>query len=265
VKGRLILIPTLNQPAVRASTRLSPIDGKNLNRAFPGSPEGTVTEQIADYLTRVLLPLSESVIDIHSGGRGVQFYPCTQVNVVSDQQQMKAMIDAAEAWNADFVMFYLTNIAGTGLLAVEASRQGKIVLGTELGGGEWYPADVHQLAQRGLRNVLIHLGVLEGKEETRASLGKPPARIIRSLNKEDYIMAPGAGFFEPLVDLGSYVNRGTPVGELHFLERPDQPAEIIAAQSEGYLISFRAPCLTQQGDCVAVTAQEFDPNSLFLT
>jgi len=44
----------------------------------------------------------------------------------------------------------------------------------------------------------------------------------------------------------------------------DQPAEIIAAPSEGYLISFRAPCLTQQGDCIAVTTQEFDPNSLFL-
>lgn len=262
VQGRLILIPTLNQPASRASTRLSPIDGKNLNRAFPGLAEGTPTEQIAYYLTSVLFPLSDIVVDIHTGGRGVKFYPCTCMDLVSDKQQLKTMLEATLAWNTDFLMLYLTNIAGTGLLPVEAEKQGKIVVTTELGGGEWYPADVHQLTQKGLRNVLVHLGVLAGQEETRESLGKPPTRLVRSLNKEDYLMAPEAGFFEPLVDLGTHVNRGQRVGQLHFLDRPDRPSEAIDAKSDGYLICYRAPCLTQQGDCVAVTAQEIDVKSL---
>jgi len=55
-------IPTINQPASRASTRLSPVDGKNLNRTFPESPEGNPTDQIADYLTRVLFPMADSMI-----------------------------------------------------------------------------------------------------------------------------------------------------------------------------------------------------------
>ena len=58
VHGRLIMIPSLNTPAAKAATRLSPLDGKNMNRAFPGKADGTVTEMIADYLTRVLFPLA---------------------------------------------------------------------------------------------------------------------------------------------------------------------------------------------------------------
>src|SRR5438105_4973179 len=73
VSGRLILIPSLNFPAARAGTRLSPLDGQNLNRAFPGQPEGAVTSQIAHYLTTVLFPLADVVIDIHSGGRSMEF------------------------------------------------------------------------------------------------------------------------------------------------------------------------------------------------
>ena len=64
VQGKIVLIPCLNMPAAKASTQLSPLDGKNLNRSFPGNPEGTVTEMIADFLTRRLFPIAEVVIDI---------------------------------------------------------------------------------------------------------------------------------------------------------------------------------------------------------
>src|SRR5437016_3700025 len=67
IRGRLLLIPVLNLPASRAGTRLSPLDGKNLNRSFPGRADGTVTEMIAHYLTTVLFPLADVVIDIHTG------------------------------------------------------------------------------------------------------------------------------------------------------------------------------------------------------
>src|SRR5678809_1438284 len=76
VTGRIIVIPSLNFPAACAATRLSPVDGMNMNRAFPGESEGAVTSQIAHYLTTVLFPLSDVVIDIHSGGRSMEFVPC---------------------------------------------------------------------------------------------------------------------------------------------------------------------------------------------
>jgi len=254
VNGRIILIPSLNFPAARAATRLSPVDGMNMNRAFPGQPEGAVTSQIAHYLTTVLFPLSDVVIDIHSGGRSMEFVPCSTMHLVADRAQRRTMLDAMLAWNSDFAFLY-ADIAGTGLLPVEAENQGKLVVTTEMGGGECIPADVHRITQSGLRNVLIHLGALKGREQTRAKLGLPPVILTQALHREDYLLAPESGIFEICLDLGAKVKRGQTVGYIHHLERPDRAPEPLVAQSSGFLITIRAPCLTQQGDCVAVIAQ----------
>lgn len=255
VTGRIILIPSLNFPAARAATRLSPLDGMNMNRAFPGQPEGAVTSQVAHYLTTVLFPLADVVIDIHSGGRSMEFVPCAHMHLVADRAQRARMFAAMLAWNADFAFLY-ADIAGTGLLPVEAENQGKLVITTEMGGGEAIPAAVHRLTQSGLRNVLIHVGALRGRERTRASLGLPPVILTQALDRENYLLAPESGIFEITIDLGAKVKRGQTVGFIHHLERPDRAPESIVAQTAGYLICMRAPCLTQQGDCVAVIAQQ---------
>jgi predicted deacylase len=261
VHGRIILIPCLNIPAAKAGTRLSPLDGRNLNRCFPGQAEGTVTEVIADFLTRVLFPIADAVIDIHSGGRSMLFVPCSHMHLVPDRIQRKKMMEAMLAWNTDFSFLY-ADIAGTGLLPVEAENQGKIVITTEMGGGEAIPAQVHRLTQKGLRNVLVHVGVLDGEEETRASLGKPPTILVQALDRKNYVLAPESGIFEVGAELGTEVDIDEPIGWIHFLERPDRAPEMVLAKTEGYLVCFRAPCLTQQGDCVAVIAQAVDPKTL---
>jgi N-alpha-acetyl-L-2,4-diaminobutyrate deacetylase len=220
-----------------------------------------VTSQIAHFLTRVLFPLSDVVIDIHSGGRSMEFVPCAHMHLVADRVQRARMFAAMMAWGTDFAFLY-ADIAGTGLLPVEAESQGKLVVTTELGGGEGIPASVHRIAQGGLRNVLTHVGLLKGVEQTRASLGKAPTILTQALNREDYLLAPESGVFEVCVDLGAPVKRGDTVGFIHHLERPDRAPETIVAQSEGYLITMRAPCLTRQGDCVAVIAKEVSPDEV---
>ncbi|MFM8187633.1 MAG: succinylglutamate desuccinylase/aspartoacylase family protein [Pirellula sp.] len=255
VQGRLILIPSLNFPAALAATRLSPIDGMNLNRAFPGDAHGSVTSQIAHYLTHELFPISDAVIDIHSGGRSMEFVPCSHMHVVSDRAQRQSMLDAMLAWNTDFCFLY-TDIAGSGLLPVEAENQGKTVITTELGGGEAIPASVHRIAHDGLVNVLRHLGVLSGALQSRESLGLPPTVLTQALESKNYLLAPESGIFEVCVELGDMVAVDQPIGRIHFLERPDrQPIEILAPKP-GYLICMRSPCKTQQGDCVAVIGEQ---------
>lgn len=261
IHGRLILIPSLNFPAAKAATRLSPLDGMNMNRAFPGNAEGSVTSQIAHYLTHTLFPMSDAIIDIHSGGRSMDFVPCSHMHLVPDRTQRRRMLEAMLAWNTDFSFLY-TDIAGSGLLPVEAENQGKTVVTTELGGGEGVPASVHRIAQGGLRNVLMHLGVLEGDLQTRASLGKPPAILTQALHADNYLLAPESGVFEVAVDLGDRVSRGQPVGYIHHLERPDRDPETIESSRDGFLITARVPCLTQQGDCVAVIGEEVAVESL---
>ncbi|MCA9023904.1 MAG: succinylglutamate desuccinylase/aspartoacylase family protein [Planctomycetaceae bacterium] len=263
VTGRLIMIPILNVPASRAATRLSPLDGKNLNRCFPGDPLGAVCEMIAHYLTTVLFPLADFVIDLHTGGRGVYFSPCAHMHLVDDLDQRRAMARGTEAYNTDFAFLY-ADIAGHGLLPVEAERQGKIVITTEMGGGEVVPQPIHRLAQAGLRNVLVHSGVLQGEFHTRANLGLPPTRWIQSLDQRDYIFSPESGLYESLVDVGVDVCAGQPLGALHFPERPDREPTMIEADSDGVLIAHRGPTLTQQGDILVCLAHDV-PEEVFRT
>ena len=215
ITGTLILMPCLNPPAAKASTRLSPLDGRNFNRCFPGNPSGTVSEMLAHYLTTVLFPMAEYVIDLHTGGRSMGFLPCAHMHLVPDRRQRERMIQAAEAFLTD-VTFLYTDVAGTGLLPTEAERQGKIVITTELGGGETVPASIHRMCQQGLRNVLIHCGVLRGETQNR----QRPARWVQALDRSDYLFAPESGLFENCVELGETVEKGDLLGQIHFLEQP---------------------------------------------
>jgi predicted deacylase len=261
VQGRLILIPSLNFPAALASTRLSPIDGMNLNRAFPGDPHGPVTSQIAHFLAHELFPICDAVIDIHSGGRSMDFVPCSHMHVVSDRVQRQAMLDAMLAWNTEFCFLY-TDIAGSGLLPVEAENQGKTVITTELGGSESIPASVHRIAHDGLVNVLRHLGVLDGHIQSRTSMGLAPSILTQALEAKNYLLAPESGIFEVCVELGTKVSVDEPVARIHFLERPDREPLQIVSPKHGYLICMRSPCKSQQGDCIAVIAEEVSVESV---
>jgi N-alpha-acetyl-L-2,4-diaminobutyrate deacetylase len=255
VRGRLILVPALNVPAAKAATRLSPLDGKNLNRCFPGRPDGAVTEQVAHYLTTVLFPLADVVIDIHTGGRSMDFVPCATMHLVPDREQRRAMLGGALAWNTDLAFLY-TDVAGTGLLPVEAESQSKVVVTTEMGGSENVTAAVHRTTQAGLRNVLVHFGLVSGEKVTRAALGLPPTRWVQALDRDDYRMAPESGLYENVAALGAEVAAGEVVGRVHFLERPDrEPAEVTANRA-GVLVATRAPTLVGQGDCVACIARD---------
>uniref|UniRef100_UPI0035B26B75 succinylglutamate desuccinylase/aspartoacylase domain-containing protein n=1 Tax=Sphingomonas sp. TaxID=28214 RepID=UPI0035B26B75 len=55
VEGRLIILPTINPPALLAGRRNSAIDGKNMNRVWPGDPNGSITDRIVSWLDRTVL------------------------------------------------------------------------------------------------------------------------------------------------------------------------------------------------------------------
>jgi predicted deacylase len=260
VTGRVIVIPVLSTAASKACTRLWP-SGANFNRSFPGSPDGPPNEQLADFLTRFLIPPSDVVIDIHSGGRTAWFLPCSHMHVVDDLEQRRAMLAGMQAWNSDHHFLYI-DVNGTGLLPVEAENQGKVVITTELGGGGRVPASVHTLAWSGLTNVLRHVGVLEGEVQTRESLGKPPAVVIDGRDPANYVIVEEAGLWEGMIEPGTTVRAGDPVGRLWFPDAPSRPPEVIAAPLDGMLAVIRAIPPTEPGDSVFTLGQPIEAETL---
>src|SRR4030095_7151492 len=102
VTGRVIIATAMSYPAFRSGTRTSQIDKGNLNRSFPGRPDGTITEKIADYFQRHLLPLADFVLDIHSGGKTLQFVPFAAAHVLPEKAQQAKSVAAMQAFNAPY-------------------------------------------------------------------------------------------------------------------------------------------------------------------
>ncbi len=254
VRGRIILVPALNTPAVLNGTRLSPIDGMNMNRAFPGTPDGTLTSQIAHYVAHTLIPRADLVIDIHSGGRSMHFLPSVNMHRMSDPRQMSAMLDAAKAWGAPYVFIY-RDVAGAGLLPSYAESLGKVTLGTEIGGASQFGASMLKIAARGVRNVLALHELLPSSER---SISDSLPQVIASEERDDYVMAPSDGIFEPFVELGDSIMAGQIIGQMHVVTQPDWTPTPVHARTSGLAISRRAFPLTKQGECLLVVARPVD-------
>ena len=169
ISGRVIIVPAFNYPAFRAGSRNSPIDDGNMNRVFPGNPSGTVTEKIADYFMRTLVPMSDVVVDIHSGGKSLEFLPFAAAHVLADKDQQAACVAAMRAFNAPYSMLLL-EIDNTGMYDTAVEDQGKVFVSSELGGGGTTTAKTVSIAKKGIRNVLIHSGILKAEPDVDASV-----------------------------------------------------------------------------------------------
>ena len=135
VRGRLIFLTSANFPAARAGTRTSPLDEGNLNRSFPGAPDGSVTEQMAWYIEHMLLPQCEYVFDFHSGGSSLMYTPSGLCRRSADRERMARSLDLLKAFGAPFS--YVTDApqGGDHTSSAAAARQNVVHLGTELCGG----------------------------------------------------------------------------------------------------------------------------------
>lgn len=131
ISGRVIIVPYMNYPAFRAATRVSPIDTVNLNRSFPGAPDGTATLKIADYFHNTLVPMADIVLDYHSGGKSLDFLPFAAAHYLDDPAQQAACVAAVTAFNAPYTLM-LREIDYVGMYDTAVESQGKVFVTTEL-------------------------------------------------------------------------------------------------------------------------------------
>jgi N2-acetyl-L-2,4-diaminobutanoate deacetylase len=134
VNGRLIIIPVINTPAVFAACRVSPIDGVNMNRSFPGDFHGTTTQQISAFVNHVLFPLADVFLDLHSGGSSLDIIPSSVIEPVKDPDLNRRTVAAGKAFGAS-AMVIIDNRGEARTAMASAAAAGLIAVGTELGGG----------------------------------------------------------------------------------------------------------------------------------
>ena len=251
VTGRVIIIPALNYPAFQAGTRTSPIDKGNMNRSFPGRPDGSPTQKIADYLTRHLVPLADVALDFHSGGKTLDFLPYAAAHELADKAQEARCFAAVKAFCAPYSMRML-EIDAVGMLDTTVEEMGKTFLTTELGGGGTASARTIAIAKRGVANVLKHAGILRGEP----LIG--PTQWLDMPSSDCFTFARDEGLVEFCVDLGAAVARHDVIALVHSTLRTGIAPVAYHAAIDGILAARHVPGLIKAGDCVSVVATVTD-------
>lgn len=255
MRGRVILIPQLSESACVANARESPLDRVNMNRAFPGSPRGTISYRISNFVKACIFPQVQVVLDIHSGGNEAIFPLCTSFHPIPDPEQRAEIAKVAQLFDTPFILLYSSQMA-SGLLSDEAEALGKITIGGEFGFAESTHRKGTLHAYEGIKNVLRHYGLLPG-EVVKIDPVRPAApRFVQAVNLEDYIPCPRNGVWEPAVELGVDVLGGDLLGRLHdFSDHSSEPLEIRAPHSGVVtMLHFAAQC--KKGLTLYVIAQE---------
>ncbi|WP_339756442.1 N(2)-acetyl-L-2,4-diaminobutanoate deacetylase DoeB [uncultured Hoeflea sp.] len=247
IEGRVIIVPAMNYPAFRSGTRTSPIDRGNMNRSFPGSPSGTVTEKIADYIQTVLLPEASIVLDFHSGGRTLDFIPFASAHVLENKEQQAACVAAVEAFNAPYSMIML-EIDNVGMYDTSVEDQGKTFVTTELGGGGTSTAFSNMIAKKGVRNVLKHAGIMKGELEMS------PSVMLDMPDDDCFVFSQDDGMIEAVKDLGEEVKQGEIVARVWPVDRTGRLPVDYRARRSGIVASRHFPGLVKSGDCMVVVA-----------
>ena len=250
--GRLVLLPAFNLPAVRAARRCSPIDGENMNRAFPGDPEAGPTRMLAHYVESTVLPRCDYAMDLHSGGSASDYLPCAFLRIDDDRRRTEEKVTAATVLGLPHA-FVVPAAGEARTLSAAADRQGTIMVATELGGGGRVDAGILAQATTAVHRLLVHWGLLAGDGGLAwdpASTDDRGTRFLR-LGGSSAAVVTTAGLLEPLVRLGDRVDEGTTIARVHPLEYPDRPPEEVRAPVDGVVAIVRTPPRVQAGDVAA--------------
>jgi predicted deacylase len=252
LSGRVIIMPMVNGPACRAGERRTPIDGLNLNRAFPGKADGSFTSRLAQFIEAELYTRADYTADFHGGGAILHFLPSTLFVATGDAEGDRRRLGLATAFGARYCMLFGSKTMGAEV-GIESAmlRQNVIGIAGEYGGSAEISADALALCREGLRRLLAHLGMVK----PAAALDIIRPELIDVRHDECYVIAKSEGVFEPLVRLGEVVRAGSPVARMHRPERPEEPSRFVYARCDGLVMARRALAKSCPGDWLFVIGQ----------
>jgi predicted deacylase len=208
LSGTLIVLPLINLASFAQKVpHLNPVDGKNMNRMYPGKADGTQTERASWAIARQVIDKADYLIDLHGGDldenlRRYAYWPQTGKDQLDSASRGMVM-----AFGLDHIILQKNTapaVPGATSISRFAEDQGKPTIIAEAGhGGTTEAADIDSLV-RGCKNVMRHLKMLPGAVTTV----EHPVWIGQITT----VRSDHDGIFYPLVGPEAYVARGMIVG-----------------------------------------------------
>src|SRR6185503_1564767 len=261
IKGLVTILPLTNQPAVMAAKRCSPLDGGNLNRAFPGDPAGNPTSRLAHFLETDLFPRHDVTLDIHSGGTSMEHLPCALIERDDDGERQRRTLELLATLGMPYA--FIAGNAGRAPTSLGGVRRGgRIGLAGEFGGGATVTPASMAFTARAVDSLLMALAVTPEPILGGWAPAPAPMQLLSLARHSQGVYAERRGWFEPAVGLGDRVEAGTLAGWYHDLERLTLPEEPLHFAEGGIIISRRLHAMCEAGDCLMQVAAPVSPDAL---
>jgi len=232
--GTTICIPIINIFGFLQKVREFP-DGRDLNRSFPGSKNGSLAARVAYKLMSHIVPKVDYCLDFHTGGSSR--FNAPHIRIEKNDLELTTL---AEAFNAPFIV-QAKNLRKSFRSACR--KNGVPMLLFEGGKSNSIDSVVSNTGVNGSKRVLHHLGMLHSRYKVSS-----PKKNSVTITHSVWVRAHASGMFKPAIKVGSYVNRREVIG--HITDPYGKIHYWIKATNSGYIFNVNEAPLVYQGDAL---------------
>ena len=231
ISGTIICIPVFNIFGYLIQTREFP-EGRDLNRMFPGSLNGSLASQFAHQFTKEIAPHVDYVIDFHTGGGERD-----NIAQIRCSKEDKRGLELAKIFNPPIIVF--SNIISKSLRDT-LHKMGKTILLFEGGKSKEFDASIINEGVNGTKNILIHLGLIEGE----ITVKKTPIFV----EKAKWLRASYSGMFKIMAKNGTFVKKKEVLG---IIQDPfGEFKKKVYAPFDGHIFCINKTPIVNKGDAL---------------
>ena len=238
LKGQIIAVLIVNFHAFHAHLSHSPVDGKKMNRCFPGRKDGTSSERIAYRLYQSAVLQADYCIDLHQGGVRPMVDE-VRVRVDRRRRSHRACLELARVFGIGYI---LDSKGPDGQLARAAPEGGIPTIDPELGGCHGWDKSSIQKGVTGVENVLKHYGFIAGKPRI------PERQVV--VDGFLTLLSNRGGFLEYRAQLYDHLQKGDPVVDV--TDAFGEVVETVSAPQESIFWASNLRPMVASGEGVAL-------------
>jgi predicted deacylase len=245
LSGTAIIVPLVNLASFEQKVpHVNPVDGKSMNRMYPGTPDGTQTDRASFLITREVVEPADHLIDLHGGDIDENLRPYAYWSKTGHESQDTRSREMALAFGLDHIIISTdrpTDPKASRYLENTATTRGKPSITVEAGhSGTVEPEDVGALVQ-GCLSVMRYLKMLPGSPT--------PVEHPVWIERVSSVLSDQTGIFYPLVRPGSYVQQGMKIG--YVTDYVGKPVLDARAPVAGVVLFVRAVPSMTKGETIA--------------
>ncbi|MET4622155.1 putative deacylase [Arthrobacter sp. 2762] len=241
LSGAIVATPQANPAAFESFSRHSPVDHLDLNRCFPGNPDGFLTERVADALVTHIMAGADYLLDMHSGGMTLGLMPFVGFDDSPGEIGEKSF---KLAQSTGIETLYAA-VPFKNVLRLVAAESGVPSILVEIGSEGRMREDLAEQARMTLAGVALRLGMVPESEKWTIPYTENHT-IVRAAKTGEFLQAPTGGFLLHRVALGQTVEAGEVLGEI--VDPFGEQLHEIRAPHGGLIGEMRTVPATRIGD-----------------